>query len=141
MEHAINLVQDIVDVVHDIAVPEPHDNETGSLQLLAPAGIASCTVRVLTTIELDHQFRIDAHEVRNVSLDRDLPTKLPSMEVSIAQIPPQSIFCEGLFAPEPAGECSGICPRHHGTNITAGRKQLEPLTRFASLATSPRRVF
>jgi hypothetical protein len=47
---------------------------------------------VLTAIEFDYQFLIEADEIGNVGWDRVLPPKLEATEVAVFQMQPKPQF-------------------------------------------------
>jgi len=53
---------------------------------------------VLTTVDFDDDPLIEANEVKNKALKRDLPTEFEERQPSIAEQPPHRGFCIGGLA-------------------------------------------
>src|SRR5438105_12481071 len=97
---AARCVQHIIGVLQHVLIPEPYDDKAQSFQMGAPLGISRRVLRMLPAIDLDDELRIDTDEIGNVSFDRHLPAKLPAVELSVAQMPPQAAFGRRLLSPE-----------------------------------------
>ena len=84
LDHALKILTHLV-------VPEAQDLEAFGGQI-ARSLIVSRILRVLTTVKLNDQFRIEATEIRNVRSDRNLAPKLCLARLAIAEMEPELSF-------------------------------------------------
>ncbi len=80
---------------------------------------------MLTTIDLDDEPLVEANEVENQVLERDLPAKLEKLEPPIAQQSPHPCFGIGWLPPHLLCETADAL----GGRSMVWRLRREPLTR------------
>ena len=93
-----NILQNGGRPLEHIVVPVPLDAKS----LRHQDGIPCCIARrlgVLTTVYFKNDALLETHEVENVVLKRDLPTKFVLCEASIAEQSPHRQFRVGRLAP------------------------------------------
>jgi len=92
MEHAVQLTQDGV-------VPEAQDAKAGLLQDFGSGGIICGLVGMLPAIQLHDQFGLEAGEVGEIAVDRDLSAELEAVELPVPQAEPKPSFGLGPVTP------------------------------------------
>src|SRR5690606_38394101 len=110
-------------VPEQVRVPDAQHPEIVVMQPAVAPRVRSA-IRVLRTIQLDHQPRFEADEIRDEGTDRNLTAKLEAAEPPAAQDAPQDRFRPGLVLPQDFGEALHPLRR---CNATIGR----PLSRRA----------
>jgi hypothetical protein len=91
LKRSQNHFEDAFGIPQDVIVPEAKDLKTSCTQPRVALPIP-CTVRMLTTIDLNHQRSIEACEVDDVAAERNLPLELVTCETMSAQPVPQAPF-------------------------------------------------
>src|SRR5687768_7885939 len=76
-------------LIEDLVVPKPENAKTGCSNTLITLMIVCMLILMLSTIELHHQLRFEASEVRYVSGDRNLATEAVIRNVSATQVIPK----------------------------------------------------
>jgi hypothetical protein len=87
-------------ITHDLVVPKSQDPVTSLVHRRVAAFVIN-TVRMLTTVEFDHQLRITADEVREVPADGLLTHEFQAVQLSGAQRRPEDAFGVGGSAAKP----------------------------------------
>src|SRR4051794_10708121 len=96
----LNGFQHAVDVGQHLVVPEAQHAITMRLKQRGALKVRTHINRVLASIDLDHQLSFVAYEIRNVSADLNLPTKVTARHrQSKAQMPPKLLLGFSLNAP------------------------------------------
>jgi hypothetical protein len=74
---------------------------------------------MLSAIDLDDQIEFSANEVADVAADRNLPDKLVSIDLPIANTIPENRLCVRLIDPQSPCDSGGLfttaahCPASH----------------------------
>lgn len=92
-----------VEFLEDLVVPEPQDLEAVLFEPAAPALVVGLLLGVLATVELDDQLLLQAGEVDEEGAEHLLAPELVSENLSAAQPRPQQLFCGGQVRPELLG--------------------------------------
>jgi hypothetical protein len=134
-------LQDAVDVLQDLVIPEPQDLIAVSAQPLIPNGVA-LALRMLSAINFYDQALFAADKINNVGSDRLLPDEFHSIEGSRTKARPKPLFGNGRVAAKASrGACRcRSCPTHEAALSLAVRasRPERPTIRCGASAPSPR---
>ena len=97
-------VEDALDIVHHLVVPEAEDGVAARFQHNGAGGVVGLTIGVLAPVEFDDQAGRVANEVGDLAVDGRLTTELEAVELAVAESAPQFAFDVGLVAAEAAGD-------------------------------------
>ena len=104
-------LEDAVQVLDHVVVPEPHDPVAVARQRLGPPGVPLRVRRVLAAVEFDCQLAGGDGEVDDEAADRVLPAD-PERQRGLAQRPPELPLHVGRIGAEPAGNFCPLAERH-----------------------------
>jgi len=110
-------LEDPVEIVDDLIVPEPDDPIEVTGELGRTLGVGVLLRGMLAAVQFDRQFPRWTGEVNNAASDRMLATELPR-QARGSQNPPQSLLDIGGIAPKPA--------RHQGPLLQCHRRHPPP---------------
>ena len=79
---------DSVDVVHYFMIPETDDLVTQRFKIFSSFGVIHFLLQVLTAVQLDDEFPLDAAEIGDIFANGMLPSKIHAQLVS-AKVCPQ----------------------------------------------------
>src|SRR6187402_3187321 len=85
------LLQNALEVVNYVIVPEAHDNEAMRLDDVATFGVR-LAFRMLAPVQFDRQARSPARKISHIRSDRKLTDELGTFDLPIAQVLPQHRF-------------------------------------------------
>ncbi len=85
---SMDISNDILNMLQHIVVPIPNHTITMLLQHVSPLRIIARRLRVLATVDFDHQPRLWAQKVGDVAMKWHLSTETEAFELSAAQAPP-----------------------------------------------------
>jgi len=80
----MNTRQNVVCLVQNLMVPEPHHTVTSALQIGRALVIAGLLFKMLSAICFNDQPGFNASEVDNIRLDDELPSEFESREPACA---------------------------------------------------------
>src|SRR5689334_12856255 len=80
IERAQNLLKHAFEIAHHVVVPETEHEITHRLQHCRALFILTSANCMLTTVELDDQFRISANKIQDEAIDWHLPLEFPCRE-------------------------------------------------------------
>src|SRR5690606_28372461 len=84
-----NHFQHSIRVFEDVIVPEPQDGEPVAFQRRCPPRVVRCRIRMLATVQLNHEFSFEAGEIKDEIQERMLSPELASLQLPAAQLPPK----------------------------------------------------
>jgi hypothetical protein len=87
-----NAFENSLGPLKDFVIPKSDDVKSTSRQKLRSLEIIDETLKMLPAIELDDKPCSHAHEVGDVSAERDLPSELITAHLMIAQVIPETPF-------------------------------------------------
>ena len=73
-------------------IPKPHHAKSRTREIERAVEIFRHPLRMLATIELDHQSRTHAHEIHDVTAYRHLPTESVATQMAVAHESPETPF-------------------------------------------------
>ena len=101
----------ILGTLQHIMIPISQHTVTVSFQNCRSLCIIARLQRMLTTIDLDHQLRLRAQKVDNITVDGYLPPEAETLDLSSAQTTPQMLFGFGHRSAQLSGAASvGVHP-------------------------------
>ncbi len=100
MQHPPDLLNDSFRLTQDVAVPEPKHLKPTRLQSSRSDIIVRYLVEVLAAVQFGDQLGVDAAEIGDVRVDRDLPTELETIELPVPECAPEVRFGVGLLRME-----------------------------------------
>ena len=104
IEHATDLLRDILSTLQYFTVPKSKNSETARSKLARSRIVISfARVSVLFAVEFDNQPRLDAAEINDERIDRKLPAEFPAVELSILENPPETFLGFSRVATKFAG--------------------------------------
>jgi hypothetical protein len=80
--------QHIIRPLQHFVIPEPNHTEPEARQILRPLDVVQQIIRVLTSVDFNHESRADTHEIDDISTDRLMSSKSVISKMSVAQVPP-----------------------------------------------------
>jgi hypothetical protein len=89
MKHSEDLFDHAFRICENIVVPESKDDKSCFLQFTCSLFIVMPLFRMLPTIQLNDQSRIDANEIDYILSHGELPAKLPPFKLPIPQLHPR----------------------------------------------------
>ena len=110
---------DILQIRHDLIIPEPQHLETLALQECFARTIAR-RVHVLSAIDLDDKPRFQASEVRDVRTDGKLAAETEAVELAQPQNVPQPALRQGHVAAQLPGPVALLSFAHGGHSCIVG---------------------
>jgi hypothetical protein len=84
--------------LHDIVIPVTQSHVTHGFQDFCSLRISVCSNGMLTAIQLDGEMSVGTKEVDDITVDRKLPPKFPTIQATVAQTEPQYSLGVGLIA-------------------------------------------
>lgn len=87
-QHYLNCSNDTVDIVHHLMIPKTDDPVTQRSKIFSSFGIIRFLLQVLTAVQLDDEFPLDAAEIGDIFANGMLPSKIHAQLVS-AKVCPQ----------------------------------------------------
>lgn len=103
-----------------VSLKTSHDQKRITANPLDPqhrVTMAVCSrIAVLRTDELDHQTRLETHDVADECTDRNLPAEPEPTEITPTEVPPQEDFSFGHVSAQCPRSLRERVPvdRHHG---------------------------
>jgi hypothetical protein len=109
-QRPFDFLDDPVDVLENVVVPEAKDQIAGRTKRVGSQPIRLNCLGMLAAVNFDDQLRLDRRKISYEGADRYLATKFDPLNLPVAQSRPQSPLCVGSSAAQAARKLDGLHP-------------------------------
>ena len=108
-------MQDAVDVLQDIRVPETQDADAAPLKVAHSSSVACCLIDfgVSSSVELDREPGLLTVEVENVRSRRVLSSELDPLQAATSKVLPEKALAVSRVAAELSDVGERVAMTHH----------------------------